>query len=294
MNSNIKFSIIIPHFNIPQLLIRCVNSIPEQDDIQVIIVDDNSPGSNAYKHKYRELNRKNIELYLTKEGRGAGFARNEGLRHAKGKWVLFADADDFFVENFTDYINLYYDNDEDIIFFNVQSVMSDDISKPAYRNKDQLFVAYEKTKDITPFRYKYCEPWGKMLRLSFILDNKITFDETKVCNDYYFSVVSGCLAHKIMAINRPLYIVTLRENSLSFRYGDTLDKLLTRLDVAIRVQTFLEEHGYNIKPMPVRGLMVLLLKRFPQIFFKELIQLKKSGISILELLYQMFNPKYMN
>lgn len=43
--------------------------------------------------------RKHIELFLTKEGRGAGYARNTGLSHAKGKWIIFADADDFFYEN---------------------------------------------------------------------------------------------------------------------------------------------------------------------------------------------------
>ena len=226
MNNNIKFSIIIPHFNIPELLIRCVNSIPDRDEIQVIIVDDNSPKADEYKNKYQELNRKNTELYLTKEGRGAGFVRNEGLKHAVGKWVLFADADDFFVEGFMDIINQYYDNDADVIYFNVKSVMSDNVLKPAHRNKDKLFHAYEKTKDITPFRYKYCEPWGKMFRLNFIMDNKIKFDETKVSNDFYFSAVSGCLAKKIIAVNKPLYIVTLRENSLSFQYGDTIEKLL--------------------------------------------------------------------
>lgn len=292
--NNIKFSIIIPHFNIPKLLVRCVNSIPDCEDIQVIIVDDNSPGANDYKNKYQEFNRKNIELYLTKEGRGAGFARNEGLRHAKGKWILFADADDFFVKNFTDILNQYYDDDEDIIYFNVKSVMSDDVSKSAHRNKDKLFFSYERTKDITPFRYKYCEPWGKMFRLDFIIENKIKFDETKVSNDYYFSVVSGCLAKKIIAINQPIYIVTLRENSLSFQFGDTIEKLLIRLDVAMRVQIFCTKQGYRIKPMPVRGLMVLLLKRNPWIFLNKLFLLKKNGISITHLLYQMFNPKFMN
>lgn len=40
--SNINYSIIIPHKNIPQLLQRCLDSIPIRDDVQVIVVDDNS------------------------------------------------------------------------------------------------------------------------------------------------------------------------------------------------------------------------------------------------------------
>ena len=37
-----KYSIIIPHKNIPVLLQRCLDSIPIRDDIQIVIVDDNS------------------------------------------------------------------------------------------------------------------------------------------------------------------------------------------------------------------------------------------------------------
>lgn len=38
----INYSIIIPHKNIPDLLQRCLNSIPRRTDIQIIVVDDNS------------------------------------------------------------------------------------------------------------------------------------------------------------------------------------------------------------------------------------------------------------
>ena len=37
-----NFTIIIPHFNTPTLLLRLINSIPEHDDLELIIVDDNS------------------------------------------------------------------------------------------------------------------------------------------------------------------------------------------------------------------------------------------------------------
>jgi len=40
-----NYSIIIPHYNIPELLMRCLKSIPKRDDIQVIVVDDGSPDS---------------------------------------------------------------------------------------------------------------------------------------------------------------------------------------------------------------------------------------------------------
>ena len=37
-----NYSIVIPHYNLPALLRRCLGSIPQRDDIQVIVVDDGS------------------------------------------------------------------------------------------------------------------------------------------------------------------------------------------------------------------------------------------------------------
>ena len=94
-----NYTIIIPHKNISTLLQRCLNSIPERPDVQVIVVDDNSDPAVVDFENFPGKDRKNTEIYLTKEGKGAGYARNVGLRHAKGEWLLFADADDFYTEN---------------------------------------------------------------------------------------------------------------------------------------------------------------------------------------------------
>ena len=126
---NPLFSIIIPHYNIPDLLMRCLKSIPVSEDIQVIVVDDNSPDSNTYLKRFPELSRPNLEFIRTTEGKGAGYARNVGLDHAIGKWLLFADADDFYVENMYDVIKPYSYSEADIVFFRPRSVYSDDIYK---------------------------------------------------------------------------------------------------------------------------------------------------------------------
>ena len=93
---NILYSIIIPHYNIPELLQRCLNSIPDLPSFQVIIVDDCSDGKIVDFRYFPGMERENVKCIFLKERHGAGFARNLGLRYACGKWVLFADADDFF------------------------------------------------------------------------------------------------------------------------------------------------------------------------------------------------------
>ena len=103
------FSIIIPHKEIPDLLMRCLQSIPVSEDIQVIVVDDNSADADTYLERYPELLRPYLEFIRTTKGGGAGYARNVGLEHDKGRWLLCADADECDVEGMYDSICSYVD-----------------------------------------------------------------------------------------------------------------------------------------------------------------------------------------
>lgn len=115
--ARINYSFIIPHKNTPDLLQKCLDSIPRRDDVQIIVVDDNSDEDKVDFSSFPGLDDPTVEVYLTKEGKGAGYARNVGLKHAVGKWLVFADADDFF----TGKINLLLDNntssESDVVFF---------------------------------------------------------------------------------------------------------------------------------------------------------------------------------
>ena len=83
------------------MLLRCLGSIPIREDVQVIVADDNSDITEVDDVNLFSLPEKypHVEFIWGKNenGRkGAGYARNLGLEKAKGKWLVFADADDFF------------------------------------------------------------------------------------------------------------------------------------------------------------------------------------------------------
>ena len=122
MHSEITFSIIIPHKNIPDLLQRCLNSIPYRKNLQVIVVDDNSDSDIVDFNNFPKWNYPNYNVFFTKEGKGAGYARNIGLRYAIGKWILFVDADDYVLPSIDTIFNEYILSDADIIYFNPISV----------------------------------------------------------------------------------------------------------------------------------------------------------------------------
>lgn len=73
-DDNYNYTVIIPHYNIPDFLMRCLESIPVRKDIQVIVIDDCSPGVSEYLLKYPQLSRPYLEYYSTPIGGSAGRA----------------------------------------------------------------------------------------------------------------------------------------------------------------------------------------------------------------------------
>lgn len=214
----INISIIIPTKNSPLLLERCLKSIPIRRDIEVIVVDDNSDSSKVDFKNYPGLNRPYTQVYLTKEGKGAGYARNVGMSHAIGKWLLFADSDDFYNQGAFEELSKYIDSSVDVIYFNVNSIDTNTF-KPSNRDKnfqkyiDLYLVGKDKNGDNIKFR-KW-EPWNKMIRRDFVKFHNITFDEIPRCNDMTFSLLVGLYAKQIEVIDTKIYCITTNPQSIT-------------------------------------------------------------------------------
>ncbi|MER7836676.1 CDP-glycerol glycerophosphotransferase family protein [Streptomyces sp. NPDC096040] len=91
-----RFSLIVPCFKVQGFLRECLDSVLEQSfhDIEVIAVDDRSPdGSGAILDEYAARDPRLRVLHLP-ENVGLGRARNAGLPHATGDFLLFLDSDD--------------------------------------------------------------------------------------------------------------------------------------------------------------------------------------------------------
>ena len=269
----IKYSIIIPHYNAPNLLERCLKSIPMREDIQVIVVDDCSPSADSYIKDYPELSRPYLELYSTGTNGGGGKARNIGLQKAKGEWVLFADSDDYFVEGYVDLLEKYSNSSADIVFFNVRCY--DETGKAVRGIKEEIYELYEQRGDERVFRYCYTEPWGKLIRRSLIVDNNIKFEEVVVANDFLFSVKTGYFAKEVQISQDYLYNYTVMSSSTS-RGKMSEEKVRARIVEKVKVQRFLEAHGvktnYNLLSYVTRLKMF-----FPIISYNEIKVFRNMG-----------------
>ena len=202
-----RLSIIIPHKNIPDLLQRCLDSIPCRDGIQVIIVDDNSDPNKVDFSSFPGLGQPNVEVYFTKEARGAGYSRNIGLNHALGDWVIFADADDYFMPSFEPCVLDALDQTKaDVLFFNT--------ALPKSSNYSLLFEEARKG-NMYKLRYNHFSPWGKAIRKSLIDKYHIRFQEVQYGNDSWFAQMCGYYADSIDVVFDECYCWSDRPDSLS-------------------------------------------------------------------------------
>ena len=97
--SNVAISIIIPVYNCEEYIEQCLESTLKQTlkEIEIICIDDGSLDKSyeilqEYARQYEC-----IHIY-SQINSGAGSARNLGLNHAKGQYVAFLDADDFYLD----------------------------------------------------------------------------------------------------------------------------------------------------------------------------------------------------
>ena len=226
----INFTVIIPHKNVPLLLERLINSIPIRNDLEIIVVDDGSDEDVVKLVNHKIGNRGDISIIFNKESQGAGYARNCAIPLAKGKWILFADSDDFFNESFGDFLSEYVDSDADAIYFNANSVDSDTLEPSSRVDHLHKFIdEYKRNREHGELilRYLFTEPWCKMVKQELIQVNNILFEESRIRNDVRFSYLVGYYAKKIIVDYRQLYCVTTRKNSLSrdFTFQASMDEM---------------------------------------------------------------------
>jgi len=95
MDEQISVSIIIPVYNCEKYIKRCLESILNQEsiDFEVLVINDGSTDkTEPYVRQY--LNDARVR-YFYQENKGVSAARNIGIKNAKGKYLIFVDADDY-------------------------------------------------------------------------------------------------------------------------------------------------------------------------------------------------------
>ena len=217
---NLLLSIIIPHYENADGLEILLNSIftdsikyPEIT-FEVLVIDDYS-----CEHTQKELiklqSKYDFKLYHNNSIKSAGTCRNIGIDNSCGKWLLFADSDDYYLPDFLKRVSKYFDSDYDIVFF-------PPISREYGTNKEsdrhiyylKLITDYKYNNDELPLRIKWHPSWSKLIKKEFVFQNNIKFDSILAGNDVYFSIYIGLKANTINIDDSNIYCVNKRQISL--------------------------------------------------------------------------------
>lgn len=215
--SNICISIVLPVYNGEKSIENAIQSVLQQSytNYELIVVDDGSiDRTSEVIKKYN--NGKKVRI-IKKSNGGVSSARNIGINHAKGDYLMFLDSDDRMMDNcltrLVDYIEKYKEADL-IVFGWKEEGSSNTIRKVADKsNFVDADVCIEKIIK-TDFGCGGGYPWNKIWRVNAIKDKDIipAFNEKLIlCEDKEWTVRILLNCKRVLLIPDVLYLYHITE-----------------------------------------------------------------------------------
>lgn len=259
------FTIITPCYNAERYLHDTVDSILKQKvtNWELLLIDDGSVDNTpaicddyaSKDHRIRSIHQKNG---------GVGRARNHGLDEARGEWVLFIDADDWFTDDaFEIYREAIANSFADRLIFNRYNYKEGKISAPVqlspqrlvrkgeekkYFLIDMLFPYYDRMKNgvVTGgIRGVNCS----LYRKSLIDKYHIRFEEdVKIAEDAMFNYDVMCHAHEVEMQNKMVGYYRINETSVMHRFTPDIDDINNKTIQGFNKRlSFLLESDYEFR-----------------------------------------------
>ena len=244
-------TIIIPCYNSAESLSVLLESVGDYNDTEIIVIDDKSTEYLDFYKKIKSVYKGRVRFFFNDGNvKSAGAVRNIGLGNATGKWLLFADSDDYFLQGWHQNVSKYFDSDSDIIFFPPVSINSKTKGK-GKRGRGYLAACNSfkcgKKKGERDLRYMFGAPWSKMIRRELVEKHDIRFEEIQHYNDIMFSAKIGYFARMISVGEDSIYCATERKGSLTTVKSESA--LWIRANAWCRKYNFLLEHGEKINSL---------------------------------------------
>lgn len=218
--NKILISIIVPIYNTEQFLRKCIDSMIQQtyDHVEIVLVDDGSTDKSlAVCQQYADKDKR--ILLLTKANGGASEARNLGVSHAKGTYILFVDSDDYIeldaCEEFAKAIGAF--EGIDIVASNIKSYTD---GKEEY----ELFTAMPTHQPVSGGEFLKHQLMNKSMRMSacrniyhrdFFEGKGFLFKIGLLHEDEEWTPRIFLEAKKVILLNEAHYIRVKREGSIT-------------------------------------------------------------------------------
>ncbi len=207
----IMVSIIIPVYNAEEYIEECLDSLLGQTyrDFELICVDDGSTDHSLKILRRYEAQDERISV-LTQKNQYAGVARNTGMKKAKGKYLLFLDADDFFREDMLELLVSEAErNQTEILVFD--GYRYDNLQRKVLNGEWGFLAAdvfgdgVKPATEIKNVIFQFTTPSPcKLFLKEHIVKNGLQFQEIKRANDLYFTFSALSCAERIGILRQKL------------------------------------------------------------------------------------------
>jgi len=204
-----KFSIIIPVYNVEKYIKRCLDSVFNQTykDFEVIVIDDGSTDKSMEIVKRYDVKIQNTKHVSVSE------ARNIGVKHAKGEYLLFLDSDDYWDKNLLKEIDKSLKNNPDIVRFQVRTVTdNNEVTDYSEEEFDNL-TGEESFAKIINFHFVE-SVWCYAIKKDYYLKEKFSFKKGMIHEDFGLTPLIIIKAHKVNSISYIGYNYYRRSGSI--------------------------------------------------------------------------------
>ena len=234
MQNNL-ISVIIPIYNVEKYIKQCLDSVINQTykNLEIICVDDCGMDNSMQIVEGYAKNDNRIKIIKLPENSGQGKARNVGIDHATGDYILFIDNDDFIDNDYIEkLVNAAKRTNVDVVCNPaILKYFGDDNSKNKFikskREYDLNEVLDWNDELLKTLPISAC---CKLYKTSLLKDNKIYFAENRLkFEDFYFWYILKTKIRNIYIIFDSVYYYRQRENSImsvnKYQQNDCFDSL---------------------------------------------------------------------
>ena len=269
MKENDKISIIVPCYNVEKCVSKCIDSITNQSyqNIEIILINDGSKDKTLeIIEKYKKEDDR-IKI-IDKKSTGVSDTRNIGIKVANGKYIMFADADDYFEYNAVELLykcisskNLNVVRARYKRLENEKIILEDDIEQ--YNSKSLEILL----KDILNGKIG-CYVWALIIKKDFLVSHNIKFDKNLTIMEDQLFYINLLINDKIFFCNEIIYDYVINTTSTTQNINNYI-------------------HIYN-EMLKAKELIIDILKK-NKLWDKDLSNSLTQFITVNEICYFLWN-----
>lgn len=239
----LKFSIVVPIYNVERYLKQCVNSILEQSykNFEIILVDDGSQDNCPYIcDEYAEQDERIKVIHKTNGG--LSDARNSGIGEASGDYILFIDSDDLIEKNSLNDIacTIKGNNFPDVVFLEAIKFYQDGRTEPMGDGYNHQMIDGRNYVEVLRFIETMPKFPGSACTKAVkkeIINNKLEFQVGILSEDNEWSIRLFGIARSFAYCDKPYYLYRQqREGSITHMVSEKTVKSLIEI---------IEKHSYK-------------------------------------------------